>query len=468
MVFSSTLFLFLFLPAVVAVHTVLPRRLRNAWLLLASLFFYAWGGVGYIIILFVITALDYAAGLILPRLEEKRALGAKKAFLAAVVVCNIGTLAFFKLADLLLGTANALFSADLPILGLALPIGISFYTFQALSYVIDVYRGKVAPGRNIIDFFTFVTLFPQLIAGPIVRYTDIERELADRRVTSSAFASGVSRFAIGLGKKVLLANTMGEIFRSASSGELTMLLAWCASLAYMFQIYFDFSGYSDMAIGLGRMLGFRFPENFRYPYEADSITDFWRRWHITLSSWFREYLYIPLGGNRRGLLRQILNLLIVWACTGLWHGGAWNFLFWGLYFFVVLVLEKLFLLRVLEKLPMLVRRIYSLLLVFFSWVLFAWDDTGKLFSMIRALFGVGVPLSSDKSVFVLLGAASLFIICAVFSTHIPASIWRWGERKLGGESAHVICRAAVAFSIIFLSTAFLVGGSYNPFLYFRF
>ncbi len=465
MVFSSPLFLFIFLPAAIIMHLILPKKLKNAWLLAASLFFYAWGGVGYIIILFIISTLDYAAGLFLPRING---VGAKKAALGAVVAVNVGTLAFFKLADLLLGTANSLFNANLPILGLALPIGISFYTFQALSYVIDVYRGTVATQRNIVNFFTFVTLFPQLIAGPIVRYTDIEHELSDRTVTSSAFASGVCRFSIGLGKKVLLANTMGEIFKSASSGEMTVLLAWCASLAYMFQIYFDFSGYSDMAVGLGRMLGFRFPENFRHPYEADSITDFWRRWHITLSSWFREYLYIPLGGNRRGLPRQILNLFIVWACTGLWHGGAWNFLFWGLYFFLILMLEKLFLSRVLRAIPKVFRHIYSLALIFFSWVLFAWDDMDGLVAMVRALFGVGVPLTSDRSVFILLGAAALFVICALFSTHFPMSLWRRAESKLKSEDVRVLCRGIAAFAVIFLSAAFLVGGSYNPFLYFRF
>ncbi len=464
MVFSSPLFLFIFLPAALALHLILPPRFKNAWILFVSLFFYAWGGVGYILILIFITLLDYAAGLTLSKIDKP---GRKKAVVAAVVIINVGALAFFKLTDLFLGAANALFRTDIPLLNLALPIGISFYTFQALSYVIDVYRGKVSPQRSVIDFFTFVTLFPQLIAGPIVRYTDIEHELSHREVRSPEFASGVIRFSVGLGKKVLLANTMGEIFKSASGGELTTVLAWCASLAYMFQIYFDFSGYSDMAIGLGRMLGFRFPENFRYPYEADSITDFWRRWHITLSSWFREYLYIPLGGNRHGLPRQIFNLFVVWACTGLWHGGAWNFLFWGLYFFVILTVEKLFLGKLLSKLPKILCRIYSLVIVFFSWVLFAWDDSAKLVSMLRALFGVGVEFTSDRSVFILLGAAVLFVICAVGSTHIPAALWRIAESKLGANARYIV-GGVMAFAVIFLSTSFLVSGSYNPFLYFRF
>lgn len=465
MVFSSTLFLCIFLPTVLILHTVLPPRVRNIWLLLASLLFYAWGEPRYIVILFFTALLDYAAGLILPRISAS---GAKKAALAAVTALNIGALCFFKYTNFLLSDINGLLGTQIPLLELALPVGISFYTFQSLSYVIDVYRGRVAPQRNFIDFFMFVTLFPQLVAGPIVRYCEIESELRVRRIDSADFADGVCRFCVGLGKKVLLANTMGEFYKSATGQPMTVVLAWCASIAYMFQIYFDFSGYSDMAIGMGKMLGFRFPENFRYPYEADSITDFWRRWHITLSSWFREYLYIPLGGNRRGLPRQIFNLFVVWACTGLWHGGQWNFLFWGLYFFVLLTLEKLFLGRLLERMPAFLRHLYTLILVFFSWVLFAGDSTGRLAAMLRALFGVGVDFSSGVSVFYLLSYLLLFVICAAASTHYPAALAKKLAGRIGSADVRLICRGLLCFAVLLLSLAFLVGDSFNPFLYFRF
>ena len=465
MVFSSTLFLCIFLPAALVLHTVLPSRVRNLWLLFASLFFYAWGEPRYIAILLVTALLDYASGLLLPRITSEKV---KKASLAAVVVLNIGALCFFKYTNFLISDINGFFGTGLPLLELALPVGISFYTFQSLSYVIDVYRGRVAPQRSFIDFFMFVTLFPQLIAGPIVRYSDIESQLKNRRVNADDFADGVCRFSIGLGKKVLLANAMGELYKTASVGSMTVVLAWCASLAYMFQIYFDFSGYSDMAIGIGKMLGFRFPENFRYPYEADSITDFWRRWHITLSSWFREYVYIPLGGNRLGLPRQIFNLFVVWACTGLWHGGEWNFLFWGLYFFLLLLFEKLFFGRVLEKLPSLLRHLYALVFIFFGWVLFACDDLARLAAMLRALFGVGVEFSSDRSLFYLVSYAALFIICAAASTHYPAALAQKLSCRIKSADLRLICRGAACFVVLILSLAFLVGDSFNPFLYFRF
>lgn len=464
MVFSGPLFLCLFLPAVLILHLVLPQRVRNVWLLAASLLFYAWGEPRYIVILLTVAVIDFSAGLALPHLPQKH----KKALLSAVVAVNIGCLCFFKYTNLIISGINGLFQSSMPALELALPVGISFYTFQTLSYVIDVYRGRVGTQRNFIDFFMYVTLFPQLIAGPIVRYSDIEDDLRCRRITSGDFAYGVCRFSVGLGKKALLANTMAGIVSSASSGEITVVLAWCASLALMFQIYFDFSGYSDMAVGMGRMLGFRFPENFRYPYEADSITDFWRRWHITLSSWFREYLYIPLGGNRRGLPRQIFNLLIVWACTGLWHGGEWNFLFWGLYFFVILVVEKIFLARVLEKLHSSLRHIYSLILIFFGWVIFAADASGKLSLMCRALFGVGVRFSSDRSIFCLLSAAIPFLICAAASTHYPASAMRKLADRINSGNARIVLNGCISALILVLSIAFLIGDTFNPFLYFRF
>ena len=468
MVFSSPLFICLFLPAALLFHLILPPKVRNLWLLLVSILFYAWGEPKYIIILLATTVFDYCSGLLLGCAGAQGKKTLSKAILAVTVAANIGCLCFFKYTDLVVSSLNGLFSAGLPVLEIALPIGISFYTFQTLSYVIDVYRGRVSVQKNFCDFFMFVTLFPQLIAGPIVRYSDIESEISERHVTASDFADGVCRFCIGLGKKALLANSMAEIVKSAAEGEMTVVLAWCSALAFMFEIYFDFSGYSDMAIGIGQMLGFRFPENFRYPYEADSITDFWRRWHITLSSWFREYLYIPLGGNRRGRPRQILNLFIVWSLTGLWHGGAWNFLFWGLYFFVILMLEKLFLLRVLEKLPSVLRHLYALVLIFFGWVLFAGDETGKLVSSLRAMFGIGVSFTSERSIFILTGAAALFIICAAASTHYPARLMNKLTGKIQSADVRFLIKGIICLLALTLSVAFLIGDSYNPFLYFRF
>ncbi len=467
MVFASPLFLCLFFPVVLAGNFLLralpervlrgrgspadaarrKNRLCNAWLLLCSLVFYGWEEPKFLLLMAATAALDYGAGLLIgcARRREKRALA--RSALIVTLTANIGCLAFFKYAGFLaqsllnlltsLGHAPANTSPFDFLISLALPIGISFYTFQTLSYVIDVYRGKVAPQRNFLDFFTYVALFPQLIAGPIVRYTDVERDLTARRITVPEAAEGVCRFCVGLSKKAILANSAGALCEALKSyadiGSFTCLMAWTASLSYFFQIYFDFSGYSDMAIGMGQMLGFRFPENFRYPYEARSITDFWRRWHITLSSWFREYLYIPLGGNRRGLARQILNLLIVWSLTGLWHGAGWNFLLWGLYFFAFLLIEKLFLLRALERpgrLRALAAHAYALTVVFFGWVIFAGAPGEMSFAaMLRALFGVGVPASSPMSFYYLRTALPLLLVCALASTHLPASFGKWLESK---------------------------------------
>ena len=353
MVFSSLLFLFYFLPAVLAVYFIVPRKAKNVVLLLFSLFFYAWGEPVYILLMLFSICMDYLLGLWMERV--KQAPGRAKKVLALAVVLNVALLGFFKYADFFVENLNALTGLAIPALQIPLPIGISFYTFQAMSYLIDLYRGDVPVQRNIISFGTYVSLFPQLIAGPIVRMRTVVGELADRRENFDDFSSGVKRFVTGLGKKVLIANTVGAVWSQISAmeiRELPVLTAWIGLFAFTFQIYFDFSGYSDMAIGLGRMFGFHFLENFDYPYISKSITEFWRRWHISLSSWFKEYVYIPLGGNRKGFPKQIRNILIVWLLTGFWHGASWNFVAWGLYFGVLLIAEKLFLLRFLEKLPL--------------------------------------------------------------------------------------------------------------------
>ena len=336
MVFSSTIFLCVYLPLVLLGYYICPKKGKNLFLLIVSLVFYAWGEPKYVFLMIFSILINYVFGLLMDKhRENKKRL---KLMLVLSVAIDLGLLSVFKYTDFIITNINSIFNTGFDLLNIALPIGISFYTFQAMSYTIDVYRDNVRVQRNLIDFGMYITMFPQLIAGPIVRYADVQDQLAERSVTTADFSEGIMRFVVGLGKKVLLANQMGAVWTDiyALGGDVSALMAWTGAVAFTFQIYFDFSGYSDMAIGLGRMFGFKFPENFRYPYESVSITDFWRRWHITLSTWFKEYLYIPLGGNRRGLARQALNLLIVWSLTGFWHGAGWNFVMWGLYYFAIL------------------------------------------------------------------------------------------------------------------------------------
>ena len=397
MLFSSLEFLYLYLPLTLLLYFTLPPRWRNAVLLSVSLVFYGWGEPIYLFLMVFTIAVDYAAGLLIARHRdrEKRA----KGILIAAIVINLGLLAFFKYSDFILDNLRLIPAlSSLPRLDLALPIGISFYTFQALSYVIDVYRREVVAQRDPIAFGAYVTLFPQLIAGPIVRYSDVDEQLTSRTHSVTMVASGIRTFVAGLAKKVLLANTAGELWasvRDLPTDRLTTAAAWLGIVCYTLQIYFDFSGYSDMAIGLGRMLGFRFPENFYYPLTARSITDYWRRWHITLSSWFREYVYIPLGGNRRGVARTYLNLLAVWALTGLWHGASWNFVIWGLYFFVLLALERAFLGKWLEKCPRVVGHLWTVVAVVFSFYIFVFDGSLETLSPAAALAYLGVLFGAD-------------------------------------------------------------------------
>lgn len=466
MVFSSTIFLCVYLPLVLLGYYICPKKGRNLFLLIVSLVFYAWGEPKYVFLMIFSILVNYIFGRLMDKhRENKKRL---KLMLVLSVVIDLGLLSVFKYTDFIITNINAIFGSSFDLLNIALPIGISFYTFQAMSYTIDVYRDDVRVQKNLIDFGMYITMFPQLIAGPIVRYADVQDQLAERSVTTADFSEGVMRFVVGLGKKVLLANQMGAVWSEiyALGGDVSALMAWTGAIAYTFQIYFDFSGYSDMAIGLGRMFGFKFPENFRYPYQSVSITDFWRRWHITLSTWFKEYLYIPLGGNRCGLARQALNLLIVWSLTGFWHGAGWNFVMWGLYYFVILFIEKLFLLKALDKLPKLFRHVYALLLIVIGWVIFASDDVSVLLPYLGSMFGANGAVGG-MDVYTLFTKAVLLIICCVASTELPKRLFLSATGAMNEKAAFTI-KSVMTIALLALSMILLIGDSYNPFLYFRF
>ncbi len=459
MVFSSILFLFRFFPVAMLLYYLAPRRYKNLVLLLESLVFYSWGEVRYFPIMIASILVDYIASNGIQRHRQSQA--ACRGFLLLSVVFNLGMLGFFKYTNFLLANLAGLTGLSFPTLGLTLPLGISFYTFQTMSYTIDVYRGKVRAENNIIDFGAFVVLFPQLIAGPIVRYTDVSRELKSRSITPAEIQEGVDIFIRGLGRKVLIANNIGALWTEVSAMNFDVIstpLAWLGIVAYTFQIYFDFSGYSQMAIGLGRMLGFRFPQNFDDPYIAKSATEFWRRWHMTLGSWFREYLYIPLGGNRCSFPRQVFNLFVVWAATGLWHGASWNFVLWGLYFFVFLVLEKAFLRPYLEKTRVL-GHLYLLLLVVVSWAIFAITDFAALGRFLTAMFS----LRPGTEWLYYLRNYGVTLLLAVFLSTPLLSRW---EARLG-QRLRWARYLALGVTLI-ASIAYLEDATYNPFLYFRF
>lgn len=466
MVFSSTVFLLIFLPVVAAVYFLCPRRARNTVLLLASLIFYGWGEPKYILIMLFSTVFDYTNARLIGHFQDTGKHKAAKAVLIVDIVGNLGILGFFKYTDFAIDNINSLLHAGIPALGLSLPIGISFYTFQTMSYTIDVYRGIVKPQRNILNVGAYVTLFPQLIAGPIVQYKTVEHELMHRRESVFEASRGMQRFVVGLAKKVLIANQVGALWEQISAMSApSAATAWLGAIAFTFQIYFDFSGYSDMAIGLGHLFGFHFLENFEHPYESRTVTEFWRRWHISLSTWFREYVYIPLGGNRRGKARQILNLLIVWFLTGLWHGASWNFVLWGLYYAALLILEKLFLLRWLDKAPKWVGHVYTILAFILGWVLFAITDFGRLGQYFSAMFTA--PFTDGTALYLLRSNAVLLLAAAIGCTTGPLRLWNRTADRLS-DTAAVTLRTVGVTVLLLLSVAFLVGGSYNPFLYFRF
>lgn len=461
MVFSSLEFIFLFLPLTLAVYSVVPRQWRTPTLLVFSLVFYAWSEPRFLPLMLLTVAVDYAFGIALSRSRRKRL------WLIGAVIFNLALLGYFKYADFLLTLIG------LPPIGLGLPIGISFYTFQALSYVIDVYRGDAKAQTSIVAFGSYVTLFPQLVAGPIVRYTELDRQLTDRRHSLTSVSAGISCFVVGLCKKVLLGNTAGAVWESIRDlppDARSASLAWLGLVCFAFQIYFDFSGYSDMAIGLGRLFGFRFPQNFNYPYTAVSVTDFWRRWHITLSTWFREYLYIPLGGNRRGEGRTYLNLFIVWSATGLWHGSSLNFLLWGLYYFLFLVLEKAFFRKALERLPRPMSWGYTALVVLFGWLIFVFDGSSETLSLSYGVTYLGNMFGSSgffraTDLYELSRNAILLTVMAIASTPYPKRLFY----SLYEKKRAVVWLSALLCSVgLLLGTAYLVGSAYNPFLYFRF
>ena len=467
MVFSTPIFLFYFLALTLLVYYVVPRKGRNVVLLISSLFFYYWGEREYVAIMFLSTAIDYTHGMLVERCKKKGNDKGARMAVATSIIFNLALLLFFKYWDFLAGSLQAMGLTFMPVLNIHLPIGISFYTFQTMSYTIDVYRGDTRAQRNIINFGTFVTLFPQLIAGPIIKYKDLGDQINERTTSTEKFASGVQIFMVGMAKKVLVANNVGmlwEAYKAMSAGELTVAGSWLGVIAFTFQIYFDFSGYSDMAIGLGRMLGFEFLPNFNYPYISKSITEFWRRWHISLSTWFKEYLYIPLGGNRCSKGRWVFNLLVVWAATGIWHGASWNYLIWGLYFFVLLMLEKFFLLKVLNKAPALVGHIYTLFFVVVSWAIFAIEDFAQLGSYLKVMFGLGgVPLMDAKLGYYVTSYLPILLVAAVASTPLGAKLYH----KLKTPAAEAVCTVLVLAGLVVCS-AYLVDGTYNPFLYFRF
>lgn len=468
MLFSSIVFLFTFLPAVVILYYLLPVRFRNVILLLASLVFYAWGEPVYLFLMLLSILFNYFSGLDIARnLQDKRA--AKRSLVFNLII-NLAVLGFFKYEGFVLDTLNGILPVHISYHALPLPIGISFYTFQILSYIIDVYRGNVKVQTNLPNFALYVTMFPQLIAGPIVQYADVDEQLASREVSWTKFGEGSMYFIRGLAKKVLLANNSGMIFTEVSGlakGNIAVMTAWLGAFAYMFQIYFDFSGYSDMAIGLGKMLGFEFNMNFNYPYVSKSITEFWRRWHISLSSWFRDYVYIPLGGNRVSKIKHIRNLLIVWFLTGLWHGAAWNFVAWGLYYGVILIIEKYLLSPVLDRLPDVVRHIYSIVLVVIGWVLFFSSSFGQAADYIRVMFGAGAHGFADReSMYLLTSNLILWLILIFGST--PLVHFRYEHMLRSKKWNTTIINSVVYVALFIVCIAYLVTETYNPFLYFRF
>lgn len=467
MLFSSIPFLYWFLPCVVLFYFAAPRGLKNTALLLSSLFFYGWGEPVYVLWMLLAIVMAYLSGLLIERFRSTLRLA--RIFLVLSVSFSLAMLGYFKYADFFIRNFNAVTGLSVPLLKIALPIGISFYTFQILSYTVDVYRGAVFAQKNFIDLAAYVALFPQLIAGPIVRYADVAAQLKERRHTLEKTALGMRRFLLGLGKKVLIANLLGElcsIFRE--SNDKSVLFFWFYAAAYALHVYFDFSGYSDMAIGLGKIFGFDFRENFNYPFIAKSITEFWRRWHMSLGSWFRDYVYIPLGGNRVSAPRHLLNILVVWMLTGFWHGAAWNFVIWGLYFAGLLILEKIWLLKSLEGKPV-IGHFYVTAAVAVSFVIFDASDLQQAFSYLKAMFGgSGYPLLSSEFLYYFRSYFVVFVIALFGATPLPAKLRGRIRQTAAGEHVLTIAEPLALIALLLICTAFLVDGSYNPFLYFRF
>ena len=456
---------------VLVLYYAVPRKARNLVLLLTSLVFYAWGEPIYVILMICSILISFLGGLSVDHFMEQGRVGAAKVSLILSVGAGLGLLGWFKYADLVIRTINQVSGSSIPLLSLALPIGISFYTFQTISYIIDVYRGNALVQKNIISYGAYVTMFPQLIAGPIVQYKTIDEQLRFRQESAEDFAEGINRFCVGLGKKVLLANNAGVLWdsiRVMDAGSIPAVTAWLGILAYTFQIYFDFAGYSDMAIGLGKMFGFHFLENFNYPYMSRSVTEFWRRWHISLGTWFREYVYIPLGGNRVSTLKFIRNTMVVWMLTGFWHGADWNFMLWGLYYGVLLLLEKLFLKKYLDKLPSVLQHIYTMIIVVIGWFIFSYVDITSGMGYLASMFGKA-GFADRHTVYLLYNNVVLLVLLILGSTDLPKKAAAGVlERASGSDTACIVLRSIFYLTVMVLSVAFLVDATYNPFLYFRF
>lgn len=502
MVFSSFVFLFRFLPVVLFSYYLLPDYFRNFWLLISSLLFYAWGEPKYVVLLIISIIINYVFGIVISFYKEQKHKKAARIVMTSAVCANILLLCIFKYTSMLVQLFENITSQDIDFVGIMLPAGISFYTFQSMSYIIDIYRGDVKAQRNIISFGMYIAMFPQLLAGPVVRYKTIEPQIT-RIIEKESFSErgwkrckkawklhgnmdleriienlsyGIGRLIIGLSKKVILANNVGLIWMTVSEMEsagISAVTAWIGIIAFSFQIYFDFSGYSDMAIGLAAMFGFHLEENFNYPYISQSITEFWRRWHISIGSWFREYVYIPLGGNRTGMVRHIFNILLVWMLTGLWHGTSYNFLLWGLYFGVILLLEKYLFLKGLKKLPSICRYIYSSILILFGWVIFELDNISEVTKYFKSMFGAnGWILSSDRTLYLLYTNLLFFLILFLASTPLPAILWSKMKRSLmkTGKRIYIytLIRNMIYVLLLIISIAYLVEESYNPFLYLKF
>ncbi len=468
MIFSSLIFIFIFLPLTLTIYYTSPKKLRNFTLLVVSLIFYGWGEPVYISLMVFSIIFDYISTLLINKYRKQKKL-AKIIFINTLLV-NIGILAFFKYFGFFIDNINILFGLNICIEKLPLPVGISFYTFQIISYVVDVYLNKVKVQKSIIDFGAYVTMFPQLVAGPIVKYNDIFIQLKSRKENINQFSEGIDRFIIGLGKKVLIANNLAMLWTSVKAIEvlnISVISAWIGIIAFTLQIYFDFSGYSDMAIGLGKMLGFEFIENFNYPYISKSVTEFWRRWHISLGSWFREYLYIPLGGNRVSFKKQIRNLFVVWFATGLWHGASWNFIFWGLYFGFIIFIEKTLLGKLLQRLPKFISNLYTMIIVIVGWVIFDNNKLGDAINYIKIMFGLsGNAFTDNAAVYYFSANFILFVIAFFCATPIVYSFHKKLKNRFNARGAIVMALSHIF--ILFLSTAYLVNQSFNPFLYFRF
>lgn len=475
MVFSSLTFLYIFLPVVLVLYYLIPKRFKNFFILISGLFFYAWGEPVYVFIMIASTLIDYFAGLVMFKFDDRPKV--RRVALIVSVIMNLSLLGFFKYSNFIIDNINHIFGTNYGAPTALLPIGISFFTFQSMSYTIDLYRRNINVQKNPITFAAFVTLFPQIVAGPIVRYEDVAAELDDRTIDTDTVWEGIMQFVTGLGKKVLIANNIGSLWDTVKAMDISTLptaTAWLGIGAFTFQIYFDFSGYSDMAIGLGKMMGFHFPQNFNYPYMSKSISEFWRRWHITLGNWFKSYVYFPLGGSRKGFPRTIFNLAVTWLLTGIWHGASWNFILWGVMYGVVIIIEKVLMElfkrtgkeKIPERIPAVIKHIYTMVLVILGWVLFDTDDIHTAFTYMGRMFSFGDTPADSHTLYFLINYGILFVIAIIGSTNLINKL----SEKLKCKSSVAANCAGIVFmiAVMLLSTAYLVDANYNPFLYFNF